>query len=88
MRARDSFVDKVAGITDQTQPADPLAAGDPGAPWSLVRPYRVPADSYFVMSDNRTDSSDSRYWGSVPRNAIIGQAFLSYWPLGRVGGLG
>jgi len=40
-----------------------------------------------VMGDNRTDSDDSRYWGTVPQSAIIGQAFFTYWPLGRVGGL-
>ena len=39
------------------------------------------------MGDNRTDSSDSRYWGTVPRKAIIGRAFFTYWPLGRFGDL-
>ena len=36
-------------------------------------PYRVPADSYFVLGDNRERSSDSRYWGTVPHANIAGR---------------
>lgn len=39
----------------------------------------VPADSYFVMGDNREDSSDSRSWGAVPRSHIVGRARLVLW---------
>ena len=45
----------------------------------------VPADHYFMMGDNRGGSDDSRYWGPVPRDWIIGGAFATYWPPGRVG---
>ena len=39
----------------------------------------VPQGNYFVMGDNRDDSQDSRYWGFVPRENIIGQPLLIYW---------
>jgi len=39
------------------------------------------------MGDNRTVSDDSRDWGPAPRREIIGEAFLTYWPLTRVRGL-
>ena len=41
----------------------------------------VPADSYFVLGDNRNDSEDSRYWGFVPRSAIVGRPLLVYFTI-------
>jgi signal peptidase I len=41
----------------------------------------VPAGEYFVLGDNRDHSSDSRYWGFVPRDAIVGQPMFVYWSL-------
>jgi len=43
----------------------------------------VPANMYFVLGDNRNDSLDSRYWGFVPRQNIVGQPFLVYFSLRR-----
>jgi signal peptidase I len=42
-------------------------------------PVTVPADSYFVMGDNRDNSQDSRYWGFLPRQFVKGQALMVYW---------
>ena len=39
----------------------------------------VPANAYFAMGDDRDNSSDSRFWGFVPRENIIGKPFLIYW---------
>jgi signal peptidase I len=44
-----------------------------------MKALRVPPGRYFVMGDNRDHSSDSRYWGTVPRTMIKGRAFMVYW---------
>ncbi|MFN3974673.1 MAG: signal peptidase I [Dehalococcoidia bacterium] len=48
-------------------------------------PFYLKKDEYFVMGDNRTASNDSRSWGPLPRRYIIGKAWLTYWPLSRLG---
>ena len=47
-------------------------------------PLEVPRASYYVLGDNRRASTDSRAWGFVPEERIIGRAWLSYWPSDRL----
>jgi len=51
-----------------------------GPTYSLDR-ITVPEGSYFVLGDNRNNSSDSHVWGVVPRENIVGKAWISYWPM-------
>ena len=48
----------------------------------------VPEDQYWVMGDNRTGSSDSRSFGPIPRENIVGKTWVSYWPLSHFGFVG
>jgi signal peptidase I len=62
----------------QVYPDQP-ALPEPYRSRDQFRPYTVGSDSYFAMGDNRDKSSDSRYWGTVPRSMIKGRAFMVYW---------
>ncbi|MFZ0639554.1 MAG: signal peptidase I [Candidatus Acidiferrales bacterium] len=67
---------------------------DPSAPQENTGPFLVPPGQYFVMGDNRDDSNDSRFWGYVPRENIIGTPLFIYmsvkapeevWEPGHIG---
>lgn len=92
----EDFVKRVIGVPGDTIHVDAngqvTVDGDPiNEPYvnDLTNPYQpntwtLGTNDYFVLGDNRGDSSDSREWGLVPRSDIIGRAELVYWPLANV----
>jgi signal peptidase I len=54
-------------------------------PTYSVPTQTVPPSQYFVLGDNRPNSSDSHIWGYVPADNVIGKAWVSYWPPGQWG---
>ncbi len=58
---------------------------NPGAYTADEREITLGEDQYFVIGDNRGNSSDSRAWGPIHADDIIGRAFVSYWPVETMG---
>jgi signal peptidase I len=58
-------------LTDPDVPADAWASAAPA--WALFRPFTVPEGSYFVLADDRAQGGDSRLFGPVQRDAIVGE---------------
>jgi len=48
-------------------------------------PFIIPEDNYFMMGDNRGNSQDSRFWGTLPKDRFIGRAVFTFWPPRRIG---
>ena len=67
----------------QSEPFIEPCGGGPEC--NLTTAITVPKDHWFMMGDNRGASDDSRFWGPVPRDWIIGNAFATYWPPKRIG---
>jgi signal peptidase I len=97
--ASDNFIKRIVagpGDTIAVKEGHPVVNGqivedepftNPCPSCNLPKPITVPPDHYFMMGDNRGASDDSREWGPVPRDWIIGEAFATYWPPNRIGGL-
>jgi signal peptidase I len=62
-------------------PCDGRSASGCTFPETIV----VPAGDYFMMGDNRGDSDDSRFWGPIHHQWIVGEAFFTHWPPSRLG---
>lgn len=50
-----------------------------------IAPFEVPADSYYVLGDNRIASRDSTVFGPIPEDTIVGRVFVRVWPISRFG---
>jgi signal peptidase I len=70
--------DKKVSI-DGTPLDEPYALFMPDRVRDNFGPFVVPPGQYFAMGDNRDNSNDSRFWGTVPRGNIKGRAFMVYW---------
>lgn len=66
-------------VNPKIQPRGPNGADSP----DNFGPFVVPVDSYFMMGDNRDNSYDSRWWGPVPRDLILGKAIRIHWSQDR-----
>jgi len=92
---KKAFVKRVIGLPGETvelKDSQLLINGQPvpepylpaGLEFADFGPVTVPPDSYFCLGDNRNLSDDSRVWGFMPRDNLIGKAVLVYWPLGHL----
>jgi signal peptidase I len=73
-----------AVVNGSVQRESYIRACPPGT-CNFPKPITVPPGHFFMMGDNRGASDDSRFWGPVPEEWIIGQAFATYWPPREVG---
>jgi len=90
-----AFIKRVIGLPGQTVQVNQgkvLIDGQPlDEPYILEAPdyemplLQIPADSLFMMGDNRNDSNDSHVWGFLPVENAIGRAAFRFWPLEKIG---
>jgi signal peptidase I len=75
------YIDRQPLQEPYIQHIDPVRGGFPR---DELGPIVVPPQMLFVMGDNRDDSFDSRFWGFLPADNVIGEAVVRYWPPWRV----
>jgi signal peptidase I len=75
---RDGYIYVDHKLLQEPYVAPALRDHETGGPW------RVPANHYFFLGDDRAHSCDSRVWGTVPRSNLIGPVVLTYWPPNRI----
>ena len=71
-------------LLDESAYLKPDVNTDEGAFLKEGETITVPSDEYFVMGDNRVYSSDSREWGFVKKDELIGESLFVYWPVTRM----
>jgi len=60
-------------------------SSDGASNFGVRKPFKIPAGEYFCMGDNRDNSEDSRVWGTVPRENVVGRAMFVYWSIDQTG---
>lgn len=69
---------------DGVKLVEPYTYGQPTEPGPYPLPVKLPAETVWVMGDNRTQSKDARWFGPQPLSAVRGPAFMVYWPPARI----
>lgn len=95
--SKDDFVKRIIGLPGEKievekgivyindQPLTESFISPERVPRADFGPWTIPEGQLFVMGDNRNNSQDSRYWGTLPIENIKSKAWWRFWPLNRVG---